>query len=214
MQLVRWCCEDSTPWGELWSVSHKLSSKRKARGESSPWWEIMGQDANLSWAGILLLEVLTFGNEIKHFPITVTKRLSQIFSIMLRRILWSIFSLGPMELHSLGSKLALCMFPIRFTRITDVQGIWIELIQWFLKYKTLITICFLKKRTEDDWPCNPSFLLYLFYSSPPWCLSVLPAFTQTWLLVEHTLAKLSCGIIAVTGAPQFRGLPYLLLLTR
>jgi len=174
----------------------------------------MGQDANLCWVGIWLLEILTFGNEIKHFPITVMERLSQVFSIMWRLILWCIFSLGPMELHVLRSKLALCMCPIGFSRITGVQGIWIQLIQWFLKYKMLIAMCFLKERTEDDWPCNPSLLLYLFYSSPLWCLSVLPAFTQTWSLVERTLAKLSCGITAVTGALRFRELPYLLLLTR
>lgn len=174
----------------------------------------MGQDANLCWVGIWSLEVLTFGNEIKHFSITVMERLSQVSSIMVRLILWYIFSLGPMELHITGSKLALCMCPIGFSRITGVQGIWIELMQWFLKCKMLITICFLKERTEDGWPCNPSLLLYLFYSSPLWCLSVLPAFTQTWSLVEHTLAKLCCGIIAVTGALQFRELPCLLLLTR
>lgn len=183
------------------------AQKEKLEGKS---WDRMPTSAGLA-SYYLKFSLL----EINHFPITVMKRLSsQVFSIMLRLILWSIFSLWPMELHGLGSKLALCMCPIYFSRITDVQGIWMELIQRFLKYKMLITIYFLKERTEYDWPCNPSFLLYLFYSSPPWCLSVLPAFTQTWLLVEHTLAKLSCGIIAVTGAPQFRGLPYLLLPTR
>lgn len=100
-----------------------------------------------------------------------------------------------------------------FSRITSVQGAWIKSIQWFLKYEVLITVCFPWERTEDGRPCNLS-LLYLFSSSPPWCQSVLPAFTQTWSLEEHTLARLSCGIIAVTGALRFREPPCLLLLTR
>lgn len=83
----------------------------------------MGQDARLWWAGIWLLEVLSLGNDIKQCPITVTERLSQVFRIMLRLTLWCVSSLGPMELHIIVSKLALCMCPVGFSRISGVQGI-------------------------------------------------------------------------------------------
>lgn len=48
----------------------------------------MGQDAILWLAGIWLVEVLTYGKEIKHFTITVMERLSHVYSIMLRLILY------------------------------------------------------------------------------------------------------------------------------
>lgn len=48
----------------------------------------MGQGAILCSVGVWLVEVLISGNKIMHFTITVMERLSQVFNIMLRLILY------------------------------------------------------------------------------------------------------------------------------
>lgn len=128
--LVSQCSQGSTARGALWRASHRLTSNclrvkswKRNRESSLPAEKLWAR--SLCWLDIWSLEVLTFGKEMKHFPITVKERISQVFIITLKLILWFLFFLGLMELHIGGSKFVPCMCPISFSRIIGVQGMQI-----------------------------------------------------------------------------------------